>query len=214
MKEIKSKFEYEKSFPPGKKAENALHHAHEIRKFEIELYWKRAAYFWTLIAAAFAGYFVLIKTNPTDVSNAFIVACIGVVLSVGWFQVNRGSKYWQSNWERHVDCLEDEITGPLYKTILAKDEFPFLKFWDGYSLSVSKTNQLISFFIVFIWVVLMFRAIPGFEMPECVQKHPYGTMVIITSLFVISLFTHTKSGGADKEKRYVNFKQSKLSDKK
>ena len=30
--------------------------AADIRKFEIELYWKRATYYWTFIAAAFAGY--------------------------------------------------------------------------------------------------------------------------------------------------------------
>ncbi|MCC9001729.1 MAG: hypothetical protein LM549_03765, partial [Candidatus Competibacter sp.] len=42
------------------KLESALEKALDIRKFEIELYWKRAAYFWTLIAAAFAGYFIIL----------------------------------------------------------------------------------------------------------------------------------------------------------
>jgi hypothetical protein len=28
----------------------------DIRKFEIELYWKRATYFWTFIGATFAAY--------------------------------------------------------------------------------------------------------------------------------------------------------------
>ena len=32
--------------------ETALEHALDIRKFEIELYWKRAAYVWAFIAAA------------------------------------------------------------------------------------------------------------------------------------------------------------------
>lgn len=41
----------------------ALEQAHDIRKFEIDLYWKRAAYFWTFIAATFAGYFLLQKDN-------------------------------------------------------------------------------------------------------------------------------------------------------
>jgi hypothetical protein len=40
--------------------EKALEHALDIRKFEIELYWKRASYFWTLIAAAFAAYFLIL----------------------------------------------------------------------------------------------------------------------------------------------------------
>jgi hypothetical protein len=35
----------------------ALALAHDIRKFEIDLYWKRATYFWAFIAVAFAGFF-------------------------------------------------------------------------------------------------------------------------------------------------------------
>ena len=88
---------------------SALEHALDIRKFEIELYWKRAAYFWTLIAAAFAGYFVILGAQHLDDKNflAFVVACIGFLFTFAWFQVNRGSKQSQENWENHVDMLED-----------------------------------------------------------------------------------------------------------
>ncbi len=89
----------------------ALEHAIDIRRFEIELYWKRATYFWTLIAAAFAGYFLL-KAHGKD-EEMRLASAIGLVLSTGWYLVNRGSKYWQENWERHVDLLEDEFMGPL-----------------------------------------------------------------------------------------------------
>ncbi|MGH8568044.1 MAG: hypothetical protein ACREXU_08475, partial [Gammaproteobacteria bacterium] len=34
--------------------------------------------------------------------------------------VNRGSKFWQENWENHVDLLEDQIMGPLYKTVVSR----------------------------------------------------------------------------------------------
>ena len=37
----------------------ALQVAIENRRFEIELYWKRATYYWALIAAVFIGYFTL-----------------------------------------------------------------------------------------------------------------------------------------------------------
>src|SRR5690242_11288650 len=42
-----------------KKRKRALDSALDIRKFEIEHYWKRATYFWTLIAAAFTAYGVV-----------------------------------------------------------------------------------------------------------------------------------------------------------
>ena len=39
--------------------EKALERAHDIRRFEIDLYWKRATYFWTLLAAVFGGFFLI-----------------------------------------------------------------------------------------------------------------------------------------------------------
>ena len=36
--------------------DNAHKIALDVRKFEIELYWKRATYFWTFIAATLAEY--------------------------------------------------------------------------------------------------------------------------------------------------------------
>jgi hypothetical protein len=57
MTEISNRTEYLKLFS-GKqtaddKQKDALKHALDIRKFEIELYWKRAAYFWTFIDLCF-----------------------------------------------------------------------------------------------------------------------------------------------------------------
>jgi lipopolysaccharide export LptBFGC system permease protein LptF len=102
----------------------ALDLAHDIRKVEIELYWKRAGYFWALIAAAFAGYFALQRHSPTG-SLPLLISCVGFFLALGWYLVNRGSKYWQENWERHVDVLETHVVGPLYKATLSKELFSF-----------------------------------------------------------------------------------------
>ena len=43
--------------------------------------------------------------------NAYVLACVGLIFSLAWFLTNRGSKYWQENWENHVDMLEDGTTG-------------------------------------------------------------------------------------------------------
>lgn len=143
------------------RVEAALEHALDIRKFEIELYWKRASYFWTLIAAAFAGYFVILSAENLDDKKflAFVVACVGFLFTFAWFQVNRGSKQWQENWENHVDILENSVTGPLYKTTLGRspcDDF-FEKHVTGPSnISVSKTNQIISLFTLCIWLALAY----------------------------------------------------------
>lgn len=119
------------------KSGKALRIALNIRKFEIGLYWKRAAYFWALLTGTLAGYFTLLVTNdPTANPNStypnlraeglLAISCLGLVISVAWYFVNRASKYWQENWEKHVDLLEDEHIGPLYKTVLNDEQISFL----------------------------------------------------------------------------------------
>ena len=111
---------YRENFEVGrsgsKKAKRALDAALDIRKFEIELYWKRAAYFWTLIAVAFAGHFTILSARSLEKGEkstyAFMIAVIGFVFTFAWFLANKGSKFWQENWENHVDMLEDAVIGP------------------------------------------------------------------------------------------------------
>lgn len=76
----------------------ALERALDIRKFEIDLYWKRATYFWAFIAAALTG-FVIVQasssSNKTDLS--VLLSNLGIAFSFAWLCVNRGSKQWQEN---------------------------------------------------------------------------------------------------------------------
>jgi len=118
---------YKKKFGIDRNKEKvalALEHALDIRKFEIELYWKRATYFWALIAVTFAGYFAVLGSEHIEDKKylAYVIASVGFVFTWAWFLVNKGSKFWQENWENHVDMLEDEITGPLYKTVLHRPD--------------------------------------------------------------------------------------------
>jgi hypothetical protein len=95
------------------KHEEALIRAWKNRDFEIEMYWKRAAYFWVFIATTFAGYFALqtvdkskIIGNEIDIRFlSFIVICLGICFSWSWVLVNKGSKKWQENWEAHIDYV-------------------------------------------------------------------------------------------------------------
>lgn len=131
------------------KAEKAFEKAWATRNFEIEMYWKRATYFWAFIASIFVGYFALIssenyvKYDRFNHVEVYFLICIGFVLSLAWHFTNIGSKSWQRHWEVHVDLLEDAFTGPLYKTV-----HPQLTY------SVSKINEIVSFVFVFIWLLL------------------------------------------------------------
>ncbi len=201
MNRIKNRKEYEKLFPRGK-SRKALEYALDIRKFEIELYWKRTNYFWVLIAAAFAGYFVIADKNEEFLS--LVISCLGFVISLGWYLVNRGSKYWQENWERHVDSLEDNYIGPLYKTVIDKGSFSFFKFWSGYPYSVSKINQLISLFVTIIWFGLIIKSLPNEYFPWSYKINPTCLLLILTASFSIMLITLGK-GWSHKKKRPIDF---------
>lgn len=148
---------------PKTKAEKALELALEIRKFEIELYWKRATYFWTFLAVALAGYLAVLGAKelpPEDKPDALLVlSCLGVIFSLAWYFVNRGSKFWQENWEKHVDLLEDEINGPLYKVIVSKDKMRWWKPADPWPFSVSKINQILSLFVTLLFLLLTIKTL-------------------------------------------------------
>lgn len=165
------------------KLEKALDHALDIRKFEIELYWKRATYFWTLIASAFAAYFIILNAKNMDSQKlmAFVVANVGFVFTFAWLQVNRGSKRWQENWENHVDLLEDSVIGPLYKTILSRPDNAdslFEKWVTGPgNISVSKTNQIVNLFTALIWLFLAANTLEGFAWNKNIA---FGNIVVAT----------------------------------
>lgn len=140
----------------------AFREAVAIRRFEIEQYWKRAAYFWTFIAGAFVGYFALQKTKGDQSPGlVFTVCCLGIVLTVAWYFAIRGSKFWHYNWERHVDRLEDEITGPLYKTILNPCEPKFRSILGPFPFSVTKINEILSLYVAAIWLFLALHTLAG-----------------------------------------------------
>jgi lipopolysaccharide export LptBFGC system permease protein LptF len=155
----------------------ALQEARENRRFEIELYWKRAGYFWVFISATFGGYAAL----QIHEIIAFLLACLGFIFSLAWYFVNRGSKFWQENWELHVDLLENSFAGPIYKTVVQRSESTFWKLNGPYPFSVSKINQLLSVFVIFFWCALLGRS---FGIVWGVQSEiPPRLLVLVLSAF-------------------------------
>lgn len=137
----------------------SLEIALDIRKLELDLYWKRATYFWTLIGAAFVAYFAILGNDKIQANTVylFLVTCIGFVLTTAWFLANRGSKYWLENWENHVELLESKTIGNLYQIILERSEDPTRidkLLTSPMPISVSKINQWVGLFMIFIWIVL------------------------------------------------------------
>ncbi len=133
--------------------EAALNRAHEIRKFEIELYWKRATYFWVLQAAVFAAISFVWKAKELEISPVIPLAfaALGLLTSVAGVLSAKGSKFWQENWEHHIDMLEDEFEGRLHKTAYVGK--------DGLAWSVSGVNERLGYSFVAFWVAVIFAAV-------------------------------------------------------
>lgn len=137
----------------------ALEIALNTRKFEIELFWRRSLFFWTFIAAAFAGYGVLSQNN--DHVPALLISCFGFVCSVAWSLINRGSKYWQENWEQKVNRFESLVFSGRASDIVGRGIFarePILdkgRWLSAQPFSVSKVVIALSDFTWAAWLLLI-----------------------------------------------------------
>jgi hypothetical protein len=126
--------------------------AWETRNFEIDKFWQRSAYFWGFIILIFGGYVTVVTGEFSQTAKEmyldFYFTLLGLIFSFAWILVIRGSKRWQENWEKHIDYLEDKITGPLYKTLYYRGE----KYY-----SVSKINLILARVVFVTWWFLLLR---------------------------------------------------------
>lgn len=211
MNEIRPE-EYLRNFPydstPTSMRHAALAEARENRKFEIGLYWTRAAYFWVFIAVAFGGYSVLQKEHH---ATAFLTACVGFIFSLAWYFVNRGSKFWQQNWELHVDLLEDKIAGPVYKTVIQRTQCSLVDFNGAYPFSVSKINQLLSLFVTVVWVFMIVKSFAVIWNLQFILSPRIATifLLICTLVAAILLFCLGRTGGLKRDVTMDTFFQSR-----
>lgn len=201
--------------------EEVLKQILDIRKFEIELYWKRTSFFWTIIGAIIAGYFLAFSKLDNSINSLkilFSLANLGLVFSVGWYFVNRGSKYWQLNWEKHLDAIEDDIIGPLYKTTINRKYYgtakQFFKLVSPFPFSVSKINQVLNLVLVGFWLLMISdftRTNLYFNFSKLNNYFSFFTLTGIGTIFsIISLFSFTQTEISNIFKRNKQSKETKI----
>lgn len=124
----------------------ALERAHTIRMFEIDLYWKRSTYFWILQAAVFAG-LGLTVTKELQGNLRLIplmLGCVGFLAALAGHLSAKGSKFWQQNWEKHIDWLENSLEGKLHKSLWMPN--------GKVSWSVTGVNNTLTLSFTLFWV--------------------------------------------------------------
>ena len=194
---------------PNERLKLALTQALEFRKFEIEMYWKRAQYFWAFLVTIYGGYFSILASNVSDCPKREILlafAILGYFFSIGWHMANRGSKFWQQNWEYHVDILEDYVYGPLYKMVIARTDYGkktkgFFTPVSPYPFSVSNINCLLSgTFGLFSGILLAYQMLTFVTLPGKHYAVIYSISLIVVGVlwYVFSAYV---SGDIEKKLR-------------
>ena len=149
------------------------------REFEIDLFWKRALFFWGFLAAAFVA---LAATHGKSPRLAVVVASFGAVCAWTWTLANRGSKFWYESWEKKLQTAEPPITGPFFAQI----ETPKHEGWwlSARRYSVSRLAIGLSDFTLFVWIVILGREVIGLWW-KCVPEWLANT--VATAIAVGSL---------------------------
>lgn len=173
------------------------------REFEINLYWDRTKYFWAFITTIYVAYYnVLIKMYAVNKScemvekevfshghlPLLILAGLGFLFSVAWILANKGSRHWQENWEKHMDLLEDYVTGPLHKT-----------FSSNSSYSLATLNLCLSYVVCACAFGLFFYEIVEFcKKLNCSHRlFFYIILILFAAIGIITFMVNTKSYGSE-----------------
>lgn len=185
---------YQSKFRKGDRP-NAIDWAIQTREFEIKLYWQRTTYFSVIVGALFIGYYTLLAEGKLDHPKKLLVLSaisgLGVLFSLAWYLANRGSKFWQENWEHHVDLLEQTLGGgPLFHTVLRRP-IPSgtanrlgAAFIGPARYSVSAINVLVSLIILTAWVTIWITGIFTFFLCETSAICTLSAALICPIIFV------------------------------
>ncbi|HZZ17120.1 MAG TPA: hypothetical protein VFE08_14295 [Candidatus Sulfotelmatobacter sp.] len=126
----------------------------QTRQLEIDLFWKRSLFFWGFISVAFAAVAGLKGEQPT---LSLLISGFGLICSVSWALVNRGSKYWHEQWESKIEEEEKEVTGEFF---LRRAEEQDKGWWlRGRKFSVSKVTIAVSDYVSFVWFCIFVRQV-------------------------------------------------------
>lgn len=150
------------------------------RDFEIKLQWERAVFLTAFLIACFAGYgsFVLsVHQNGVGCLSSLVVksvpvvlSFIGMVLSLLWIMMSKGSKAWYEFYEKAIEAFaRDSITDDKIRYLCAQQwqKMPFinradmsdslllpLKVTQGGAYSVSKIVIMIGWLSLVAWTTL------------------------------------------------------------
>ena len=207
-----SKEDYIKEYKK-EKLEKALEIALDTRKFEIGLYWKRTGYFVLFIGAVFIGYYKIMQTAESSIGKyqkewlLLLLAALGFLLSLLWYMANRGSKFWQENWEAHIEELSTHLGIPIFGIIKSR-KHSIYNVMGQYPFSVSKVNQMVSLFITISWVLVFIKEVLSFPSLKIdlsfLKGIPFWIFIIVGLLIILLVIFQCRGFAAKTPKKRKN----------
>lgn len=114
-----------------------------------------------------------------------LVAGLGSVTAFAASLTARGSKFWQENWEGHVDLLEQPVEGKLHQIALVDRT-------KGISFSVSRLNERLLEILTVSWLAAFVAAVVAILHPELLrfrQGEEKWLQIIPVTIATIAAFT-------------------------
>jgi hypothetical protein len=162
----------------------------EHERMELDLFWKRATYYWSIIATIFAGYFLILSKGPGNAEIELLIEALGIVFSVSWYMVNSGSKFWNDHWVNKVKKIDEHSTFQLFNTPDSeKRDWSEIRYvFKPFPYSVTAINLVVSFYISVLWVILFLKSYYENFLAQCTFFNFSSVVVIFTISIVLSLF--------------------------
>ncbi len=149
---------------------------YQCRDFELSHFWQKAAFLFGFLTMCFGGYGALVlQVVDKDTNSVWLpyiyqymcgISLLGIVLSVVWIYMMKGSKAWYEVYEKSIYAIEREIfqdnqqyvEGEFAKRI--RGDFDTHLFGTkGGAFSPSRINIVIGWIILFVWCGCLFFSV-------------------------------------------------------
>ncbi len=173
-----------------KKGVNLYDKILDLRKFEIENFWKRALFFWGALAIVLLAY----SKSELGLKYQPIIAFIGFLYNIIFSLSLRGSKYWQEHWEVMATEYENKNNFSLVNEANYEPDFKSF-FTHPYRFSVSKLTMFLSDITALMWFMLWVKDIISFVFKDQLMKNDFSFayvsvfhIVIVWYVFLFFLY--------------------------
>ena len=156
---------------------------YRCRDFEIKNLWQRSIFLFGFILACFTGYgailMALLTSGEQNVDNPIwanaiecIISLVGIVFSLIWIMMSKGSKAWYEIYEKAIGRIEDKANNDIEhknSVIIKSNEYKLGNYCEQYSdyiddsifstkggrFSPSKINIFIGQTLFVIWCICL-----------------------------------------------------------